>query len=245
MISLATENKVCLRAVIGLKFIAFNSATAHTLNRYALLKRNEHLQMTILKRINRLNNFGVFKNYRRTGDIEDFKKLNIIYGWNYSGKTTLSRVVDCFNEKKIIDDYNQANFEILDNNRKIFNKDNLSEFTSPVRVFNSDFLKNNLKWDGESFNPVLLLGEESIEKEREIEKLSNKIDRFTAINHNLKNVVNSLNQDIENGLSNKASFIKAKLQIVHPFTKVHLRPIFNQVKTNHTTYKLNSNELSE
>ncbi len=31
MINLATENKVWLRAVVGLKFIAFNSATAHTL----------------------------------------------------------------------------------------------------------------------------------------------------------------------------------------------------------------------
>ncbi len=31
MINLATENKVCLRVVVGLKFIVFNSATAHTL----------------------------------------------------------------------------------------------------------------------------------------------------------------------------------------------------------------------
>ncbi len=31
MINLATENKVWLRVVVGLKFIAFNSATAHTL----------------------------------------------------------------------------------------------------------------------------------------------------------------------------------------------------------------------
>ncbi len=31
MLNLATENKVCLRAVVGLKFIAFYSATAHTL----------------------------------------------------------------------------------------------------------------------------------------------------------------------------------------------------------------------
>ncbi len=31
MINLATENKVCLRVVVGLKFIAFNPATAHTL----------------------------------------------------------------------------------------------------------------------------------------------------------------------------------------------------------------------
>ena len=99
----------------------------------------------MIKRVNRIEKFGVFKDYRRTGNIEDFKKLNVIYGWNYSGKTTLSRIIDCFNENEITSDYNQANFEILDDDSKRFHKDNLIEYSNPVRVFNSDFLKNNLK----------------------------------------------------------------------------------------------------
>lgn len=199
----------------------------------------------MIKRVNRIENFGVFKDYRRTGNIEDFKKLNIIYGWNYSGKTTLSRIVDCFNENKISADYNQANFEILDDNSKQFNKDNLNDYTNPVRVFNSDFLKNNLKWDGETFNPVLLLGEESIEKEKEIEKLSKKVERLTSINSQLKNISSSLNNSIESGLTTKASFITAKLGIVESFTKVQLRPIFNRIKTNYETYKLSPTNISE
>ena len=75
----------------------------------------------MIKRVNKIEKFGVFKDYKRTGNIEDFKKLNIIYGWNYSGKTTLSRIIGCFNENQISTDYNQANFEILDNNSKSFN----------------------------------------------------------------------------------------------------------------------------
>ena len=199
----------------------------------------------MIKRVNKIEKFGVFKDYKRTGNIEDFKKLNIIYGWNYSGKTTLSRIIGCFNENQISTDYNQANFEILDNNSKSFNKDNLADYTNPVRVFNSDFLKNNLKWDGETFNPVLLLGEESIEKEKEIEELSKKVDRLTNINGKLKNISTTLKSSIENGLTTKASFITAKLGIVESFTKVQLRPIFNQIKDSYTTYKLSSSQIAE
>lgn len=199
----------------------------------------------MIKRINKVEKFGVFKDYNRAGNIEDFKKLNIIYGWNYSGKTTLSRIIDCFNEKQVSTDYNQANFEILDIDSKQFNKDNLNEYTNSVRVFNSDFLKNNLKWDGENFNPVLLLGEESIEKEKEIEELLKKVERLTSINEKLKSISISLRNNIESNLTSKASFITAKLGIVESFTKTQLRPIFNQIKNNYLTYKLSSSNISE
>lgn len=199
----------------------------------------------MIKRVNRIEKFGVFKDYRRTGNIEDFKKLNVIYGWNYSGKTTLSRIIDCFNENEITSDYNQANFEILDDDSKRFHKDNLIEYSNPVRVFNSDFLKNNLKWDGENFNPVLLLGEESIEKENEIEVFKLKVERLTNINIKLKSISSSLKSGIENGLTTKASFITAKLEIVESFTKTQLRPIFNRIKENYTAYKLSTTKISE
>lgn len=199
----------------------------------------------MIKRVNKIENFGIFKDYRRTGNIEDFKKLNIIYGWNYSGKTTLSRIVDCFNENQISTDYNQANFEILDDDSKQFNNNNLNEYTNPVRVFNSDFLKNNLKWDGENFNPVLLLGEESIEKEKEIEQLSKKVERLISINEKIKSISSLLKSNIESSLTSKASFITAKLGIVESFTKAQLRPIFNQIKKNYSTYKLSSSDILE
>ena len=38
----------------------------------------------MIKRINHIKDFGVFKDYQRSGDVQDFAKLNIIYGWNAS-----------------------------------------------------------------------------------------------------------------------------------------------------------------
>lgn len=47
----------------------------------------------MIKRINRIKNMGVFSNYTRNSEIRDFEEKNIIYGWNYSGKTTVSRLI--------------------------------------------------------------------------------------------------------------------------------------------------------
>ena len=50
-----------------------------------------------------INNFGSFKDFNWKKDVGDyindvtakFSEINIIYGRNYSGKTTLSRIINC------------------------------------------------------------------------------------------------------------------------------------------------------
>ena len=59
----------------------------------------------MIKRIQSIKNLGVYSNYTRKGDLPDFNDKNIFYGWNYSGKTTLSRLFS-FLEKKKVDEYN-------------------------------------------------------------------------------------------------------------------------------------------
>jgi len=124
----------------------------------------------MIKRVSHIKKAGIFKNYRRSGDIQDFKKLNIIYGWNYSGKTTLSRIFHCLQKKEVIDSLRNSEFEFIDYEDRRTDENSLAGYESEVRVFNTDFIKNNLSWDGESFNPILLLGEESIEAKKEIQR---------------------------------------------------------------------------
>ena len=68
----------------------------------------------MISKINRIKDFVVFLNYRWDASISDFKKYNLLFGWNYSGKTTISRVFQCFEKHKIHTDYPSATFELLD-----------------------------------------------------------------------------------------------------------------------------------
>ncbi|MCF6149614.1 MAG: AAA family ATPase [Candidatus Kuenenia sp.] len=40
--------------------------------------------------MHKIKDFGVFRNFSWQATIPEFKKYNLIYGWNYSGKTTLT-----------------------------------------------------------------------------------------------------------------------------------------------------------
>jgi wobble nucleotide-excising tRNase len=101
----------------------------------------------MINKIDRIIDFGIFKNFvwNNVQDIEDFKEKNIFYGWNYSGKTTLSRLFNSLKNKSLHQDYANASFRISFNTG-ITDETNLSSFPYPVEVFNSDYIKENLRW---------------------------------------------------------------------------------------------------
>ncbi len=116
----------------------------------------------MFSRITNIRNFGVFGNFSG-GALPEFSAFNLIYGWNYSGKTTLSRVFRCLEQGKLHPDYPTAQFAISHSDG--IARDQEFGATTTVRVFNEDFRKEHLLWDdADGFNPILLLGAENIEK---------------------------------------------------------------------------------
>lgn len=89
----------------------------------------------MLKHINRLRGCGVFKDYAKPQAIEPFGEKNILYGWNYSGKTTLSRVFGMLAEKAVPVDFPELQFNLTDHENGAINEDNLSSCTKKVVVF--------------------------------------------------------------------------------------------------------------
>lgn len=54
----------------------------------------------MLKKIQKIGGLGVFANYTSPVGTAEFGVKNLIYGWNYSGKTTLSRLFALLDAKK-------------------------------------------------------------------------------------------------------------------------------------------------
>ncbi|GED22314.1 hypothetical protein HHA01_12910 [Halomonas halmophila] len=132
----------------------------------------------MLKGIERIRNFGVFDDYSRPPDVEDFSELNLVYGWNYAGKTTLSRILRSIETQAVHPDYSAARFEISTDQSTTITETSVSTTSEKVRVFNSDFVKDNLSWDGRAFEPILLLGQQSIEAQKEIAKNESLLQRM-------------------------------------------------------------------
>jgi wobble nucleotide-excising tRNase len=104
----------------------------------------------MIKKID-IKKFGVFNSYqwdKEIGKNEGFKKLNIIYGRNYSGKTTLARIFRCIENQCLHSDYPEGEFAITMTDGSVITQKNLGAFGTDkmVRVYNSDFIKTNLSW---------------------------------------------------------------------------------------------------
>lgn len=119
----------------------------------------------MISKIQSIRSFGVFANYRWTAGLSPFKKFNLMFGWNYSGKTTLSRVFRCFERGEIHPDFLGAQAQLDLTDGKAVHFSNFHD-APQIRVFNSDFVADNLKFGDSTAIPVLVLGAEDIAKQK-------------------------------------------------------------------------------
>lgn len=103
----------------------------------------------MISKIDHIKNFGIYKNFNWSNCIEivEFREKNIIYGWNYSGKTTFSRIFSALRDGEIFSDYSKGEFKLTYSDNTTFSKSNLTDFPDKVLVFNSDYVRENLRWE--------------------------------------------------------------------------------------------------
>ena len=120
--------------------------------------------------------FGLYDNYvwnTEVGNSETFRKLNIIYGRNYSGKTTLSRIIKCLEDSAIHKNYPDSRFTINFSDGSTSSNLQLSS-NFKIRVYNTDFVKTNLSWlynDDGTINPFTILGAKNVELDKKIKDI--------------------------------------------------------------------------
>lgn len=127
-----------------------------------------------------ITRFGLFKNYTWDTAIskqDTFRRLNIIYGRNYSGKTTLSRVFKCVEDKCLHKNFLNSSFSItLSDGNTITNSNLNCDFR--IRVYNSDFVKENLSWlhnDDGTIRPFTILGAKNVEIDTKIKDIDRRL----------------------------------------------------------------------
>ena len=74
-----------------------------------------------------------------------FKRLNVLYGRNYSGKTTLSRVFRSLETRKLPLNYVGSAFTLTGDKGAVTHTDLLAH-NYDVRVYNRDFVTDNLSF---------------------------------------------------------------------------------------------------
>lgn len=108
----------------------------------------------MIKGISKIRSLGVYENYTKPQDIHEFAVKNLIYGWNYSGKTTLSRLFAQLESKIPNPDLAGCSFS-FETDKGAVTEANFTQSDLTIRVFNSDFVRDNLSFTGGDFKPIL------------------------------------------------------------------------------------------
>ncbi|KQV85417.1 AAA family ATPase [Rhizobacter sp. Root1221] len=119
--------------------------------------------------INRLRQFGIFTDFNGT-KIQKFGKNNLVYGWNGTGKSTLSNVFYCLEHRSLIPRFSAAQFSIALENGSTITEATLATSPLKIHVFNQRFIHENINWD-KSVKSILLIAKEKIADLQKLEKV--------------------------------------------------------------------------
>lgn len=167
----------------------------------------------MIRTIQTIKNFGVFSDFRWPTGLTEFKKYNLLYGWNYSGKTTLSRIFRAFEQRQAHPDFAGAQLQLRMDDGALHDISSPGS-VPPLRVFNSDFVRDNLSFEIGSATPILVLGAEDISKRDRLKETRIERDALqTTVEANRK-AKQEKQSAIERALTNSArDLIKNPLAI--------------------------------
>ena len=216
----------------------------------------------MIRKIN-ISKFGLFSNFQwnftrsgKKGEVNNvlFEKENIIYGRNYSGKTTLSRIIRSLETKNISNKYENVVFEIeLDDKTKI-DQNNYKENPLKIRVFNEDFIRENLSFiidPNGQINSFAILGD-NVTIQPQLHNLSNQLgsneaDNETGMYKNLKDLrkIESLKkEEWEKEEDNKENLLKDKAKKIKENNNKYGNVNYNITKIKEDIKEINSPTFS-
>lgn len=206
-------------------------------------------------KIKKIKNLAVFEDYNwdehvkdKNGSVQNFKDINIIYGRNYSGKTTLSRIFRAFETGTFSDKYQAPEYELEFQDGSVIRETDIGQKKN-FRVFNSDFIKENLTFiyneDGK-VQPFAILGSDNTRLEQEINSLREELgkntdEKKTGLYKKCEEMKNSYDDDKKNldnkitsldtDLSNKAAKMKNenRLFVDATYNKISLKKDINKI----------------
>ncbi len=128
-----------------------------------------------------ISNFGSFSDFTwrrsvkdRGNTVQDFKRLNIFYGRNYSGKTTLSRIFRALETRQLPTNYATPSFTVYGNKGNVTPAD-IGNHNYDIRVYNRDFVNDNLSFlvnqESGEIKTFAIVGEKNKEIENTIAEI--------------------------------------------------------------------------
>lgn len=198
----------------------------------------------MIRTIQSIKEFGIFYDFHWPADLPGFKQLNLIYGWNYSGKTTLSRAFRCFEKNLPHADFATARVQLKSDDGTVYNLPN----PQPVpifRVFNSDFVRDNLSFTTGSAIPILVLGEENLVNKETLKRKKEERATLSQSKESNAREMENRKSSIDKALTNYARDLIKNPLAVPNYDKTKFEPNVIECLNDPENYLLDNEILTQ
>lgn len=163
-----------------------------------------------LDRFAKIREHRIFKDFVWPRTLEDFGRFNLIYGWNGSGKTTLSGL---FKSVQAASPVAEGQIDFIIDGQRIPGIDLSTAAALPhVRVFNRETVSRSVFESSDSslaqLPPVYVFGEESAEKQRQVETLRSQLPVLTDAAIRAEGEASKASTDLNGFATDRAREIK-------------------------------------
>ena len=190
-------------------------------------------------KINRLANFGNYRQFQ-WGSTTNFTKYNLMYGWNYSGKTTLSRLFQVLAKPTELTQWQGCQFEVeLQDGAKLTHV-NLAN-PQRIKVFNRDFIQSNFQQEHKA-PAVFIVGGNTIHLRNRITRLNEHETKTHTIRARLNESHQQLKKELDLLGTTHASSV-ATLTGDKTYNRTKLTAEIARIKTTPDTFNLSDEAL--
>lgn len=184
--------------------------------------------------INRLKQFGIFSDFNGT-NIQKFGRYNLIYGWNGTGKSTLSNLFSCFELRSMVPRFSAGQFSVVLEDGSTVTETTLPSSQLNIHVFNQRFVHENIDWD-KSVKSILLIAKEKIDDLQKLEKLKGDLQSKKKAHEDKQSNIKKQREALEKFLTNAAKKMKLGLQSIDTSDSYYLnydrRKLANFIQSN-------------
>lgn len=164
----------------------------------------------MIERISQLHDHGVFRNFDWPANLTDFGQYNLILGSNGTGKTTLSRLLRDL-ELRRTPAMGRVSLRI---DGVDVSGDKFAAASVQIRVFNRDFVQESVfRKDGVDVPPIFVVGTESVEKQKEVERLGEERRKKEELRAKADALRTQAERELERHCAEQARVIKESLRV--------------------------------
>ena len=163
-----------------------------------------------IQKIDRVGPDGVLQDFEWPRELPNFTRYNIVYGWNGTGKSILSRLLARLSEPPMGNASASATLTVDDRQLSL---DELASHQPMVRVFNRDYIDGNLAANQQKgLAPVYNLGSDQVSASEQFAQLEEQLSDKRANLNDTERELKTKERALRRHCTANASMIKDRLR---------------------------------